>query len=214
MGQRKPYLRCCRRASAQDAGHGGWKGRPGALPLDPARGSSPGLALFEGKSGGARSSGVPPAPPGSPDAATRLFRMAKPIAGTLAASYLMARGIVSTPDMRAMRFHPHCWYRAAPGSSDEACDAWPAVIAAVTDLDGTITGVQRTWLDTAGQWKAPIATPRRALGHLLGNAVRFGRACDVITLSIASQWSDFGLFTSMGARRALSMMGQDTFTTK
>jgi hypothetical protein len=106
--------------------------------------------------------------------------MAKPIAGTLAASYLMARGIVPSPDMTALRYHPHCWYRAAPGSPDEARDAWPAMIAAVTDLDGAITGVQRTWLDVSGQMKAPIATPRRAIGHLLGNAVRFGRACDVM----------------------------------
>jgi hypothetical protein len=121
-----------------------------------------------------------PAPCGSPDAAVRLFQMAKPIAGTLAASYLMARCIVSSPHMTALRFHPHCWYRATPGSSDEVREAWPAVIAAVTDLDGTITGVQRTWLDPAGKWKAPIATPRRAMGQLLGNAVRFGRACDVM----------------------------------
>ncbi|MCA7120559.1 MAG: toprim domain-containing protein, partial [Acidibrevibacterium sp.] len=31
-----------------------------------------------------------------------------------------------------------------------------------------------------GAAKAPIATPRRALGHLLGNAVRFGMASDVM----------------------------------
>ena len=48
------------------------------------------------------------------------------------------------------------------------------MIAAVTDLDGTITGAHRTWLDPSGDDKAPIDTPRRAMGHLLGNAVRFG----------------------------------------
>jgi hypothetical protein len=106
--------------------------------------------------------------------------MAKPITGTLAASYLMARGIVWSPDMEALRFHPHCWYRTLPGRPNGARDAWPALIAAVTDLDGAITGVQRTWLDASGQRKAPIETPRRAMGHLLGNAVRFGRPCDVM----------------------------------
>jgi hypothetical protein len=121
-----------------------------------------------------------PAPSGSPGAAERLFRMSKPIAGTLAASYLMARGIVPSRDMAALRFHPRCWCRRAAENPDDARDAWPALIAAVTDLDGVIMGVQRTWLDPSGQGKAPITTPRRAMGHLLGNAVRFGRACDVM----------------------------------
>ena len=55
-------------------------------------------------------------------------------------------------------------------------ETWPAMIAAVTDLAGTITGAHRTWLDPSGGDKAPIDTPRRAMGHLLGNAVRFGVA--------------------------------------
>src|SRR5437879_4437902 len=62
---------------------------------------------------------------------------------------------------------------------------WPAMIAAVTDLDARITGAHRTWLDPAGfdpvrLGKAPIDSPRRAMGHLLGNAVRFGTASDVV----------------------------------
>ena len=47
-------------------------------------------------------------------------------------------------------------------------ETWPAMIAAVTDLDGKITGAHRTWLDPSGRDKAPIDTPRRAMGHLLG----------------------------------------------
>ena len=54
------------------------------------------------------------------------------------------------------------------------------MIAAVTDLAGTITGVHRTWLDPSGCDKAPIATPRKALGHLLGHGVRFGCAADIL----------------------------------
>jgi len=56
------------------------------------------------------------------------------------------------------------------------------MLAAVTDLDGTITGVHRTWLARDGSGKAPIATPRRAMGRLLGNGVRFGVAADVVTV--------------------------------
>ena len=48
------------------------------------------------------------------------------------------------------------------------------MLAAVTDPAGTITGIQRSWLDRTGTAKAPIADPRRALGRLLGNGVRFG----------------------------------------
>ena len=59
------------------------------------------------------------------------------------------------------------------------------MIARVTDLDGQITGAHRTWLDPQGfdplrLGKAPIDTPRRAMGDLLGNAVRFGVANDVL----------------------------------
>ena len=43
-----------------------------------------------------------------------------------------------------------------------------------------MTGVHRTWLDPSGGGKAPVAQPRRALGHLLGHAVRFGPAGDVM----------------------------------
>ena len=54
------------------------------------------------------------------------------------------------------------------------------MIAAVTNLDGEITGAHRTWLDPLGQDKASIDTPRRAMGHLLGHGVRFGVARDCL----------------------------------
>lgn len=56
----------------------------------------------------------------------------------------------------------------------------PALIAAVTDLSGAITAVQRTYLSADGSQKAPLDEPRRALGDLLGNGVRFGEADDVL----------------------------------
>jgi phage/plasmid primase-like uncharacterized protein len=54
------------------------------------------------------------------------------------------------------------------------------MIAAVTDLCGAVTGVHRTWLAPDGLGKAPIDTPRRAMGVLLGHAVRFGATDDVL----------------------------------
>lgn len=121
-----------------------------------------------------------PTPAGSQEAARRLFAMSKPISGTLAETYLLSRGIVAHGDMKALHFHPHCFYRTETGSTDGVRDAWPALVGAVTDLDGQITGLQRTWLDPAGQSKALVSSPRRAIGHLLGHAVRFGAVCDVM----------------------------------
>ncbi|MBR0683831.1 DNA primase [Roseomonas eburnea] len=120
-----------------------------------------------------------PVAAGSPDAARRLFHAGQPIKGTLAETYLRARGITYLDDMPALRFHPRCYYRADESAPVET---WPAMLAAVTDLDGTITGVHRTWLARDGSGKAPVATPRRAMGRLLGNGVRFGVVEDVVAV--------------------------------
>ena len=73
------------------------------------------------------------------------------------------------------------------------------MIAAVTDLDGWITGVHRTWLDPSGRAKAPIDTPRRAMGHLLGHGVRFGVANDTMA-------AGEGIETMLSLRMALPGM--------
>jgi hypothetical protein len=106
-------------------------------------------------------------------AARRLFRAGHPLQGTHAEAYLRARGITGHIDWVALRFHPRVWYRE---TNKAPLEAWPALLAAVTDPGGQITGIQRTWLDRRRPDKAPIADPRRALGHLLGNGVRFGDA--------------------------------------
>jgi hypothetical protein len=121
------------------------------------------------------------APVGSPESARRLFAMSQPIPRTPVETYLRNRGITALHGTGNLRFHPRCYYRP---DRDLPTETWPAMIAAVTDLDGRITGAHRTWLDPHGfdpfrLGKAPIETPRRAMGHLLGNAVRFGVACDV-----------------------------------
>ncbi len=110
-------------------------------------------------------------------AARRLFRAGRPIAGTPAEAYLRARGITGAIDWSCLRFHPALWYRADPEAPRES---WPALLAAVTDDAGRITGLQRTWLDRTRPVKAPLISPRRALGRLLGQGVRFGIASDVL----------------------------------
>lgn len=117
------------------------------------------------------------APAGSAEAAQRLFSMAQPISGTLVETYLRNRGIAALHGTGMLRFHPRCFYRPDEHSPTET---WPAMIAAVADLDGSLTGAHRTWLAPDGTGKAPIETPRRAMGDLLGNAVRFGEPGDVM----------------------------------
>jgi hypothetical protein len=118
-----------------------------------------------------------PAPAGSPESARRLFAMSQPILGTVVETYLRNRSITVLAGAGSLRFHPRCYYRPDDWSPTET---WPAMIAAVTDLAGKITGAHRTWLDPSGDDKALIDTPRRAMGHLLGNAVRFGVAGDCL----------------------------------
>ena len=120
---------------------------------------------------------MPPAASGSSEAARRLFRAGHPVPGTPAEAYLRARGITARLDWPALRYHPSAYYREA---EDAPLEVWPALLAAVTDIDGNITGIQRTWLDPRRSTKAPLADPRRALGNLLGNGVRFGAAADVL----------------------------------
>lgn len=119
----------------------------------------------------------PPAPGGSQEAARRLFRAGIPVMGTRGEAYLRARGIIGNLDWPCLRYHPAMWYRAYPGAPRET---WPGLLAAVTDNSGRITGVHRTFLHRERPEKAPLPEPRRALGHLLGNGVRFGRATDVL----------------------------------
>ena len=112
----------------------------------------------------------PPVDRPADERAQRLFRMTQPLAGTLADSYLRQRGILRASLHPALRYHPSCYYRDLVSGRTTS---FPALIAAVTDPGGTITGVHRTWLDSDGGGKAQVEDPRRALGGLLGNAVRF-----------------------------------------
>jgi Toprim domain len=153
----------------------------------------------------------PPAPIRSPESARRLFAMSQPIAGTIAESYLCSRGITALQDAPALRFHPRCYYRP---DVDAPAEVWPALIAAVTDLAGSVTGVHRTWLDPTGEDKAPIDTPRRAMGHLLGHGVRFGVVTDVMAagegietmLSVRSALPDLSMVAALSANHLAALL--------
>ena len=99
-------------------------------------------------------------------AARRLWRRCRAVDTTRAEAYLRARGITQYC-FPALRFHPALFHR-------EADRRLPALVAAVTDPDGALHGVQRTWLDPGTQVKADVLPSRKALGRVFGRAVRFG----------------------------------------
>ncbi|GAA5661745.1 hypothetical protein Brsp07_00205 [Brucella sp. NBRC 14130] len=117
------------------------------------------------------------APSGSAEAARRLIAMCQPIGGTLVEAYLRRRGITALHGCGSLRFHPRCYYRPDEHSPTET---WPAMVATVTNLADRITGAHRTWLAPDGSGKAPIDIQRKAMGDLLGHAVRFGLSGDVL----------------------------------
>ncbi|MCA0422351.1 MAG: toprim domain-containing protein [Proteobacteria bacterium] len=116
---------------------------------------------------------------GTPAAVASLFAASVPVAGTLADTYLRSRGLTQGGMISALRFHPKCWHweegqtRSVPR---------PALIAAVTDGAGALQGVHRTWLAPDGLGKAGVETQRRAMGHLLGNAVRLIPHDDILVI--------------------------------
>ncbi|MER9428830.1 toprim domain-containing protein [Mesorhizobium sp. M0408] len=150
-------------------------------------------------------------PIGSPEAASRLVAMSKPIIGTLVETYLRGRSITTLYDTGSLRFHPRCYYRPDDHGPTET---WPAMIAAVTNLDGHLTGAHRTWLAPDGAGKAPVDTPRRAMGDLLGNAVRFGVPGSVMaagegietTLSLRCALPDMAMAAALSAAHLAAIL--------
>ncbi len=106
----------------------------------------------------------------------RLVAESRPIAGTLAETYLRHRGIDCDLAIDALRFHPHCPYRE-PDAGQYA--HWPALLSLVTDLEGGLTGLQRTYLSPDGDGKADVSAPRRSLGGIRRHGARFGAIHDV-----------------------------------
>jgi hypothetical protein len=127
--------------------------------------------------------------------------LSRPIVGTLAERYLRNRGVTASNDLVALRFHAKCRWRADARSPPEER---PAMIAAVTDLAGRLTGVQRSWLDPQGFsettfGKAPIDPARKAMGELYGHAVRFGAPGEIMA-------GGEGVETVLSLRSALPTM--------
>ena len=138
--------------------------------------------------------------------ARRLFAAGRPVFGTAAAAYLHRRGIARF--VPALRFHPRVYLRGDDIDSNQSCHS-PALLAKITDNQGNITGCARTYLDPATGRIADLRNPKRILGQLHGNAVRFwsgSKPADLIvgeglenTLSVGTALPEFNLASCLTA---------------
>jgi DNA primase len=106
----------------------------------------------------------PAAPADRSGEALAIWEQAIPAAGTLAEAYLGFRGISPPlpPDMRFTRL---------PYGNRATL---PCLVAAVRNVAGTITGIQRIYLCSDGKGKADLPKPKLSLGKVAGGAIRLG----------------------------------------
>lgn len=109
------------------------------------------------------------------------WREASPIAGSLAETYLRARGIACDLPA-ALRFHPACWHPSER--------RFPALVAMVEG--GARFAMHRTYLRPDGGGKAEAEPAKAMLGAVAGGAVRIAEAAG-------------GLVVAEGIETALSL---------
>lgn len=101
------------------------------------------------------------------NAARKLLAIGRPVPMTHAERYLRYRGIARFGT--ALRYHHAVYFRDEVGQSRQL----PALLAAITDNAGRVTGCARTWLNPSQPRLASITAPKRVIGNLAGHAVRF-----------------------------------------
>lgn len=124
------------------------------------------------------------------EAAQEIWRRARPAAGTLAETYLRARGItISIPP--TIRYVPDL--KHGPTGL-----LMPTMVAAVQGPDGRLCGVHRTFLRLDGRAKANVSTPKMSLGHCAGGAIRLAAAASRIGVAE-------GIETALSVMQAISI---------
>jgi Toprim domain len=121
-------------------------------------------------------------PPPRPDtgeaarsrAAARLFFQAQSSIFDTPERYLLGRAIDLMALGRqpcALRFHHALW-------NAESQRTWPAMLAAITNLDGAIVAIHRTWIaekPDGSASKAPLEHPKMSLGPYRGACIHLWR---------------------------------------
>jgi len=106
--------------------------------------------------------------------ARKIWKAASPASGTIVEKYLQRRGI-TVPVPPTLRYHRDLIH--GPTGL-----YFPAMVAAVQNGDGAITGIHRTYLADNAH-KAAVRTPKLALAPIGTGAVRLGAAGPVLGLA-------------------------------
>lgn len=94
-----------------------------------------------------------------------------PASGTPAEAYLRGRGI-AMPLPASLRFGAvYAWRNEETG---EVGPDLPALVGAVVNGAGELTGVQRIFIKPDGTGKAKMRKPKKSLGRVRGSALRLG----------------------------------------
>lgn len=116
-----------------------------------------------------------------------LWEKADRIKGTLAETYLKARGLKSFNWPDSLGFLPSVPHKPSGRS-------FPCMLSAVTDGMGDVLAVQRTYLAEDGSAKAQVSPAKMTLGNMGNGCVKLGRPTD--TLGIAE-----GVETALSAKQ-------------
>lgn len=104
--------------------------------------------------------------------AMAIWSTTHPAFGTLAESYIRARGL-TIPPPGTLRFHPSLKH---PSNT-----LWPAMVALVTrGCSGEPVAIHRTFLTPDGSGKAPVDPQKMMLGPCRGGAVRLAPPGDLL----------------------------------
>jgi len=167
-----------------------WLGAVGLPPVDPEQ-----RAKAVAEDAAARADAIAEA--------TSVWEKGQPAAGTPAEVYARSRGIVA-PLPASIRFvRTYAWHNRETG---EIGPDLPAMIGAVVDGQGSLTGLQRIFLADGGQAKASMKKPKRTLGRVLGGALRLGPpATEIIIcegpedgLTLAQEIPDASVWVTLG----------------
>ncbi len=120
--------------------------------------------------------------------------------GTLTEIYLQSRAI-TLPLPPTLRHVPRL--RHGPTGL-----YFPALVSLLQQPDGSVTGVQRTYLSADGRGKAPVESPKRSFGEFGSGAVRLSPPkavlgiCEGIESSLsAMQLHRVGVWCTLGSQR-------------
>jgi hypothetical protein len=152
-----------------------------------------------------RVAGVAASAPERRDAALRIWEGGRAIDGTAAERYCRRRGAIGDlPGPEVLRFHPEAPVSVYRQSSGQR----PALLAAIQAADDALTGIEVTYLTSAGLRAHDLRLSRKTVGRAPGGcAIRLGPAAPEM---LAAE----GLFSAWSASKRFARPGWPLMSTR